>query len=313
MNDTPARSSGPGPGSGRAFALVVASALAAVAFTEAATCAAGDAAPATLDRRALRLVFNEDFAAPPSFYDAARHAKGRWKTNYWFGVQDSRAEKGWEPRTLVPNGEMQYYGDPATGLSPFEWKDGVLTIAARPNPRRDRTTNGLPYLSGLITTEKSFAFTYGYVEARIAFPSQKGLWPAFWLLPLPKSRNGQLQPPGSHEIDIFESVGEPGKLYFTWFPNLPGNRKQGDGMPLQTGFDLSAFHTYGVMVSPQAITWYLDGRQVRRVANKDFHEPLYLLLNMAVGGKWPGAPTSATQWPARMRIDYVRAYRLAGR
>lgn len=270
-------------------------------------------AGATLDRARLRPVFAEEFARPPTFYDAAKNPRGRWKTNYWFGVQGTRAQKGWEPRTLVPNGEQQYYGDPAAGMSPFEWSPGVLTIAARPNPyRRDPTTNHLPYLSGLITTEKSFHFTYGYVEARVAFPSAKGVWPAFWLLPVPKTKGGQPQQPGPIEIDVFESIGEPGRLYFTYFPDLPRNQKKGDAMPLQTRLDLRQFHTYGMLVSPDALVWYLDGREVRRVANKDYHQPLYLLLNLAIGGNWPGNPPADATWPARMRIDWVRGYRLAG-
>lgn len=269
---------------------------------------------ATVDRSRLRPAFDEEFERPPVFYDAAKNPRGRWKTNYWFGVQDARAPKGWEPRTLAPNAEQQYYGDPAAGMSPFEWTPGVLTIAARPNPyRRDPATNGLPYLSGLITTEKSFHFTYGYVEARVAFPSGKGIWPAFWLLPVPRTNGGQMQQPGPIEIDVFESIGEPGKLYFTYFPDLPGNQKKGDGMPLQTRLDLAQFHTYGMLVSPDALVWYLDGREVRRVANKDYHQPLYLLLNLAIGGKWPGNPPADARWPARMRIDWVRGYRLAGR
>jgi beta-glucanase (GH16 family) len=271
-------------------------------------------AGAALDRRHLQLAFDEQFDRAPSYWDALTNPHGRWKTNYWFGVQQTLAEKGWEPRTLAPNEEMQYYGDPKIGMSAFEWRRGVLSIAARPNPFvMNPATHGLPYLSGLITTEKSFAQTYGYFEARIAYPSQKGLWPAFWLLPVPRAQGGQLQSPGTTEIDVFESIGEPGKLYFTYYPELANNQKNGNGMALDTGLDLSAFHTYGVLVTPKVIAWYLDDREVRRVENKDYHKPLYMLLNLAVGGKWPGAPGPDTRWPARMRIDWVRAYRLTGR
>lgn len=266
---------------------------------------------ALLDKRKLTLAFDEDFGHPPSFYDPVTRPKGRWKTNYWFGVQDTASPKGWEPRTLAPNGEMQYYGDPSIGMSAFDWKPGTLTIAARPNRFADNpVTNGLPYLSGLITTEKSFSLTYGYFEARIAFPSQKGIWPAFWLLPVPKGRGGQLQNPGTTEIDVFESIGEAGKLYFTYYPELPNGEKKGNGFPLQTDLDLSQFHTYGMLVTPKVLVWYLDGREVRRAINKDYHQPLYMLLNLAIGGTWPGKPDASTQWPAQMGIDWVRAYRL---
>lgn len=288
-----------------------------VALLTAAIWAGWSATPeggGTLDRSRLRPAFTEEFDRAPDFWHAEKNPRGRWKTNYWFGVQPTRAEKGWEPRTLVPNGELQYYGDPAEGMSAFEWKPGMLTIAARPNPyRADPVTNHLPYLSGLITTERSFHFTYGYVEARIAFPSGKGLWPAFWLLPVPAVKDGKPQQPGPTEIDVFESIGEPGKLYFTYFPNLPNNQKKGDGMPWQSGTDLSQFHTYGMMVTPRELVWYFDDRPVRRVPNKDYHQPLYLLLNLAIGGNWPGAPRADQKWPARMKIDWVRAYRIAGK
>ena len=288
--------------------------IARLALLAAAVWAGWSATPARLDRTRLRPAFAEEFDRAPDFYDARSNPRGRWKTNYWFGVQDTRGAKGWEPRTLAPNAELQYYGDPHAGMSAFEWRPGVLTIAARPNPyRRDPATHALPYLSGLITTEKSFHFTYGYVEARVAFPSRKGIWPAFWLLPVPTMKDGQPQQPGPTEIDVFESIGEPGKLYFTWFPNLPGNQKKGDGLAMQTGADLSAFHTYGMLVTPDALVWYFDDREVRRVPNRDYHQPLYLLLNLAIGGTWPGAPAADTPWPARMRIDWVRGYRLAGR
>lgn len=269
---------------------------------------------ATLDRARLRPVFTEDFARAPDLWNATTNPRGRWKTNYWFGVQPTRAEKGWEPRTLVPNGELQYYGDPAEGMSAFEWQPGTLTIAARPNPfRADPVTHHLPYLSGLITTERSFHFTYGYVEARVAIPPGKGIWPAFWLLPVPAVKGGKQQQPAPIEIDVFESIGEPGKLHFTWFPNLPNQQKKGDGMAWDSGTDLSRFHDYGMMVTPKELIWYFDDREVRRVPNRDYHQPLYLLLNLAIGGNWPGAPAADQKWPARMRIARVRGYRLAGR
>lgn len=297
-----------------AAALLVSALAALIWMSVIDTDDGGDAAAPLLDRTRLTPAFDEEFARAPSFYDPLTAPHGKWKTNYWFGVQQAAAAKGWEPRTLVPNGEMQYYGDPALGMSPFAWSGGVLTIAARPNPWiANPVTNKLPYLSGLITTEKSFALTYGYFEARIAFPSGKGIWPAFWLLPVPKLVKGAPQSPGTSELDIFESIGEPGKLYFTYFPTLPNNRKAGNGKALETGRDLNAFHTYGALVTPQYLAWYFDGEEVRRVPNKDFHQPLYMLLNLAIGGTWPGKPAADMHWPAEMRIDWVRAYRLKPR
>lgn len=276
----------------------------------AACSAAPTGAAEPLDRSRMELVFDEGFDRPPSFWDATKNPQGRWKTNYYFGIQDLDQQKGWESRTLVPNKERQFYGDPHRRMGSFEWKDGVLTIVARPNPfRADPRVNGLPYLSGLITTEKSFTQAGGYFEARIAIPSGKGIWPAFWLLPVPEVKDGWPVPAGDQEIDIFESIGEPGKLYFTYF-NHEGGKKIPHQQATDTKLDLARFHTYGMLVTKEELVWYLDGKEMRRAPNRDFHRPAYMLLNLAVGGEWPGNPDATTKFPARMKIDWVRAYKL---
>ncbi|WP_194920118.1 family 16 glycosylhydrolase [Novosphingobium sp. NBM11] len=265
----------------------------------------------TIDKRGFRLVFDEEFDKAPSFYDATNAPDGRWKTNYFFGVQDINHPIGWGSRTIEGNKEMQYYAPPVFGVaSPFEWKDGVLTIVARPNPNpSDSRTHGLPYISGLITTEKSFSAATGYFEARLALPSGKGLWPAFWLLPVPRMENGNPMEPGKQELDVMESVSEPGRIYHTVFTDDQGNKVK-DGSFYDTGSDLTQYHTYGVKVTDTEIVWYFDDREVRRVSNVDFKRPAYMLLNLAVGGEWPGAPDKTTRFPAHMKIDWVRAYAL---
>lgn len=265
-----------------------------------------------LDRTALAQTFDEEFHHAPDFWDAKTNPAGRWKTNYSFSVQDTDAANGWESRTLAPNGEGQYYGDPAKGMSAFTSAQGVLTITGQPNRfRTDPRTHGLPYLSGLITTEKSFNQRYGYFEIRAALPMGKGIWPAFWLLPQPRMVDGWAQSSGQQEIDVFESIGEGGTLYFTDFSD-DGGRKVADetSRTYYTSADLTQFHTYGVLVTPKNLTWYVDDRQVRRRPNIDFHMPAYMLINLAIGGEWPGMPDQTTRFPARMQIDWVRAYRL---
>ncbi|WJS99338.1 glycoside hydrolase family 16 protein [Novosphingobium humi] len=265
-----------------------------------------------LNRSGLVQTFNEDFSAPPSFWDAVNNPDGRWKTNFYFGIQDVSDPRGWESRTLQPNGEQEYYGEPKGATNPFEWSKGTLTIVARPSPVADDPhTNHLPYLSGLITTEKSFNQRYGLFEARLALPMTHAVWPAFWLLPQPRMVKGWAQAIGQQEIDIFESIGEPDKLYFTHFSD-DGGRKVADdvGREYYTNTDLTQFHTYSVLVSPATITWYFDDRKVRQRPNRDFHMPAYMLLNLAVGGKWPGYVNATTQFPAKMRIAWVRAYKL---
>ncbi len=267
--------------------------------------------PHKIDRQGLRLVFAEDFDAAPNFYDARTAPRGRWKTNYFFGVQDIDHPIGWGSRTIDVNKEMQYYAPPLPAAgSPFEVRDGVLAIVAQPNRNiADRRTNGLPYTSGLITTEKSFSAATGYFEARIAMPTGKGLWPAFWLLPVPRMENGNPMEPGKQELDVVETIGEPGRIHLTVFTDENG-RKARNGSHYDTRADLTDFHVYGVKLTEQDITWYFDDREVRKVPNVDFHRPAYLLLNLAVGGEWPGAPDATTQFPARMKVDWVRVYAL---
>lgn len=269
-------------------------------------------APNQLNRSALEPSFADEFDQPPSFWDPVANPTGRWKVNYFHSVQDANAPEGWKSRTLEPNGELQYYGDPAIGMGAFSWSQGILTIEARPNPYRDDPrTHHLPYLSGLITTERSFNQRYGYFEARLALPMAKGVWPAFWLLPEPHFVNGWAQSPGQQEVDIVESIGEQDRFYLTHFTD-EGGRKQIDesGRIYYTNADLRQFHVYGVLVTPSRITWYFDDKQVRQRPNVDFNRPAYMLLNLAIGGDWPGSPDSTTSFPARMQIDWVRAYRL---
>ena len=276
--------------------------------------ACGKAGPQPmLDRSSLALTFEETFDRAPRFRDAGKEPEGRWKTNFFFGVQDPDHPMAWTSRTIAGNGELQYYASPFAMPSPFEWKDGILSIVARRTPMEGRSrAHGLPYLSGLITTEKSFSQAGGYFEARIALPHGRGLWPAFWLLPDPKIENGNPVHPGGQEIDVFESIGEPGTLYQTVFTDRDGAKVK-DAQKFETSADLRAFHTYGVLVTKANIVWYFDDVEVRRVMNTDFVRPAYLLLNLAVGGNWPGAPDDRTHFPAVMRIDWVRAYRLGGK
>ncbi len=277
------------------------------------TSACADSMPAPrLDRSTLVPVFDESFDRPPSFWEPENGQKGRWKTNYFFGEQDADAPRGWTSRTLEPNGELQYYARPKDSPPAFVWNDGALSITARPNPDlADRIRHGLPFISGLITTEKTFSLEEGYFEARLALPQGKGLWPAFWLLPAPITEAGKPAHPGGQEIDIIESIGEPGRIYQTVFTDKDGGKAK-NARAFETHADLSQFHVYGVLVTQSDIVWYFDDIEVRRVANIDFHRPAYILLNLAVGGDWPGAPDASTHFPAAMRIDWVRAYRVKG-
>ncbi|HEY3694294.1 family 16 glycosylhydrolase [Phenylobacterium sp.] len=208
------------------------------------------------------------------------------------------------------SGEAEVYVDPgfggsalaALGISPFSIDNGVLTITAAQTP--DWAKAALwnhDYTSGLITTKGAFAQTYGYFEMRADLPAGQGVFPAFWLLP----EDGSY----SSELDIVETVNVENRVYTT--VHTPAG---GDGVGFNTVIpDLTVgFHTFGVLWSPQTITWYVDGAAVSSTDTPAaMNKPMYILANFAVGGSWAGAPNPAA-FPAEMKIDYIRAYSLDG-
>jgi beta-glucanase (GH16 family) len=176
-----------------------------------------------------------------------------------------------------------------------------------------QTQGGFPYTSGMISSHDSFNQMYGYFEARMKLPAGRGLWPAFWLLPVPFT-----WPP---EIDIMENLGHQCTTVYNsnhWsaaYPNGVGEPVGGSSTTAYTGANFcSGFHTFGVEWTPTALDFYIDG--VRRLRITD-HVPvpnsaftgMYITANLAVGGSWPGAPNSETPFPSALEIDYIRAWR----
>ena len=204
---------------------------------------------------------------------------------------------GW--RTLGGNKEAEFYSDASVGTNPFGVRDHVLTITA------SRGTNpaGLPFNSGMLTTYKSFSQLYGYFEMRAQLPNGAGLWPAFWLLPVDGS-----WPP---EIDVMESLGNDPRTIYVGTHSAIGGPNVGTTTPVHVTDTSNAFHVYAVDWQPTEITWYFDGKPVfKEPTPADMHTPMYLLINLAVGGRgsWPGAPIRATVFPAHFKVDYLRVY-----
>ena len=173
------------------------------------------------------------------------------------------------------------------------------------------------YTSARLLTQNKFSQQYGRIEARIQIPKGQGLWPAFWMLGADINTSGW---PTCGEIDIMENIGkEPstnnGSLHMpaagtsndddlTGTYTLPGNAKLGDD-----------FHTYAIEWSAAAIKFYVDDNlyetQTPSTATGrtwKFDHPFFMLLNVAVGGQWPGAPDSTTTFPQTMKVDWVRVY-----
>jgi serralysin len=281
---------------------------ACLALTDA-TQAYGDtpdrAAPAATLRigdHGLRLSFDDEFET----LNLRRGDEGVWSTSYGY--------RGIANFTLPTNRELQLYVDPdfvgagsrPLRLQPFAVRNGILDITADRAPQALRRAMwGYRYYSGLLTTRRSFAQQYGYFEIRARFPATPGAWPAFWLLPA----NGAWPP----ELDVLEYLGRDPNVYWAGFhTTVSGYRTTPVTQRVRIAGPSGQFHTYGLLWDREAIVWYLDGAEVRRIATPgDMHAPMYLLVNLAIGGGgWSGAPNFFTRFPMRMSVDYVRAYAL---
>jgi beta-glucanase (GH16 family) len=230
------------------------------------------AAPA--DRPGWKLRFDDEF-------DGSSLDLTKWNPN--------------DPWGRERNNELQAYVPDA-----FVVKNGILSVKAE---KRAASYAGKEraYTSGMMATYQKFAQRYGRFEIRCRVPKGKGMWPAFWLLPQPLA-----WPP---EIDVLEILGhQPQKAYFTHhFLNDQRQHKSHGGSWI--GPDFSAdFHDFAVEWSPERIVWFVDGVERFRSEDSIPRTRMYMLINLAVGGDWPGAPDAETVFPATFDVDYVRVY-----
>nr|WP_258177658.1 family 16 glycosylhydrolase [Streptomyces solincola] len=221
----------------------------------------------------------------------------------------------WQTETgdNVANHERQFYtaGNANAALN----GQGQLAITARrENPGNYQCWYGrCEYTSARLNTAGRFTTTYGRVEARMKVPRGQGMWPAFWML---GNDIGQVGWPNSGEIDIMENVGfEPRTVHGTLHgPGYSGSGGIGAGYTLPGGQNFAdAFHTFAVDWSPGAVTWSVDGTVYQRRTPADlggrqwvFDKPFFLILNLAVGGYWPGDPDGSTAFPQQLLVDHVR-------
>jgi beta-glucanase (GH16 family) len=211
------------------------------------------------------------------------------------------------------NSELETYtGRPVN----IQQQDGDLVITAQ----KENLTgpDGIPrhYTSARINTHNHFAQKYGRIEARIQLPVGKGIWPAFWLL---GDNHETAQWPACGEIDILETIGAPDIMYSTIHgPGYSGGKGISAKFPLPPGESVQdTFHLYAVEWAPNDIKFFFDDHLIVHRTPADlppntrwvYDHPFYLLLNLAVGGRWPGSPDNTTVFPQRMLVDYVRVYK----
>lgn len=207
-------------------------------------------------------------------------------------------------------GSVQYFtyiGDTGStgelvGLDPFSVSDGVVTISMNPVAQDQQSKiYGLDYSAGMLNTIGSFSQTYGYFEARMKFAAGQGIHDAFWMLPIDGG--------GQFEIDVGEQRGsEPGNVLTVTHAIDDGrdiSHSKGTSVPTAT----TEFHTYGVDWEPDYTTFYIDGIAVRTQPTfPGLDKPMYMLASIGGGGLYSGAPDSTTPFPAKMEVDYIRAY-----
>ncbi|WP_054309298.1 family 16 glycosylhydrolase [Mesorhizobium sp. 1M-11] len=248
----------------------------------------------SLDRSQLNLSFSDDFDT----LSLRNGTSGTWDTNFWWGGENGS--------TLTSNGEKQWYIDhdyaPTGSVNPFDVENGVLTItAAKAEDSIKPYINDYDYTSGLLNTYGSFTQTYGYFEVRADMPDNQGVWPAFWLLPADGS-----WPP---ELDVVEMRGQdPNTVNVAAHSNETGSRTTvGSAVSVP---DTEGFHNYGLLWTEDELVWYFDDTEIFRAETpSDMHKPMYMLVNLAVGGA-AGTPADGLATPAEMQVDYIRAYEL---
>jgi beta-glucanase (GH16 family) len=231
-----------------------------------------------------QLVWNDEF-----------NGKGLPDPTKWF------YEEGW----LRNNNELQCYTRSSKNL---RQRNGCLEITVRKEPKQ-----GTDYTSASIITANKADWTYGKIEGRFKVPQSKGLWACFWTLGSSIREEGW---PACGEIDIFEHINNESVIHATghWADDSLKHVKKSSDSPQ---LDVTKWHTYSVIWSPNRIKWYVDDVQFHEISiadginsTQEFHKPHYILINLPIGGTWPGSPDETTVLPATMYCDYVRIYKM---
>jgi beta-glucanase (GH16 family) len=239
------------------------------------------------------LVWSDDFTGP------AGSAPDPAKWSYDLGGG------GWG------NQELEVYTD-SRNNSYLDGQGNLVIAALHPGAGQ--------YTSARLKTQSLFTTEYGRVEARIKIPRGQGLWPAFWML---GDNIGSAGWPPCGEIDIMENIGrEPATVHGTVHgPGYSGGQGISQLFSLASGAFADDYHVYAIEWAPQRIDFFVDDHQYFTVTPASlpggtqwvFDHPFFLLLNVAVGGSWPGSPDAATVFPQKMPVDYVRVYHRAKR
>jgi len=265
-------------------------------------------------------------------FDAPEVDPTKWDFDIGNGFFDYK-HHAWVPGW--GNEELQYYTrEPANVFV----QDSVLHIRAV-----KEALHGCGYTSARLKSRRRdgrplFNQRYGKFEFRARVPHGKGLWPALWLLPQDDAYGGWA---ASGEIDVMEILGEqPDKVLSSihFASSAPKRELVTHTLPIPHGGTVADWHVYAVEWEPGELRWSLDGvvwaRQdfwwstgkvdadgqgLEAAQDSDLHpwpapfdQPFYIVMNVAVGGDFPGVPNAATQFPADLQVNYVRVYERVG-
>lgn len=243
-----------------------------------------------------KLVWSDEFNGPSgSAVDAAK-----WS----FDI----GGKGWG------NNELETYTKRTANA---HLEDGSLVIKAIKETLTGPDNITRNYTSARLLTKNKFSQAYGRFEARIKIPYGQGIWPAFWLL---GDNIDTAHWPNCGEIDIMENIGrEPSIVHGTFHgPGYSGGSGVSAAYTLPNSQKFSDdFHTFAVEWEPNVIRFYVDGSLYKTRTPADlpagtswvFDHPFFIILNVAVGGGWPGNPDATTVFPQQMQVDYIRVYK----
>lgn len=200
------------------------------------------------------------------------------------------------------NNELEYYRAENAWLG-----DSTLTIEAR-----EESFGGRDYTSArMISREKQF-FQYGRIDIRALMPRGQGMWPALWML---GKNHGSIGWPGCGEIDIMEMIGESESTCYgtAHWDDGQGHASYGQSTAVSTYSLAEAYHVFSIIWDESSIKWLLDDEVYNELNITDpqmseFHQEFWFILNVAVGGNWPGNPDATTVFPQKMKVDYIRVF-----
>ena len=240
--------------------------------------------PAAWDREGWNIVWHDEFDGPELN-----------RANWNFDIGGS----GWG------NAEWQAYTDKPDNI---RIENGMLVIEAREDPSLPA---GRPYSSARIKTQGLHSWKYGRIEARMKLPHGQGIWPAFWMLG--DNNKGW---PASGKIDILEFIGKtPDTIYATVHaPGYSGGNGVGSSLVVSGESLKNDFHVYAIEWQENEIRWLFDEQEYFKLTPADvpaewiFDHEFFIIMNLAVGGRWPGYPDKTTVFPQFLQVDYARVY-----